>query len=168
MKPRLKRKPPARTRPSRPPQSKAPRQSTWRHRLFPSCDGEPWGKADASSQEGKVKLAFLEAYFRINLAYARLLAARFRRTPGSAPRPSERRILLQIEKALVARDRLEDNHAARGLIATAVNLDGFTIDVRFTDAGTAQARRDAIITSSAAVRITIPLPLEVRAKLCKN
>jgi hypothetical protein len=114
-----------------------------------------------------VKQEFLDAYFRINLAHERLMAARRRRRP-SAPRSSERRILLQIEAALVARDRLEDKHAARGLIATPVCLDGFTIEVRFTDANTARSQNRAIITSSASVRIHIPLPPEVRAKLCKN
>lgn len=137
------------------------------HSLFPACDGEPWRSSDRSGPQWKVKREFLDAYFQINLAYARLVALR-RKRPSTAPHAGERRILLQIEEALVARDRLEDQHAARGLIATPVYLDGFTTEVRFTDANTARVRRGAIVTSSASVRINIPLPPEVRAKLCKT
>jgi hypothetical protein len=114
-----------------------------------------------------LKRQFLQAYFRINQAYARLVALRKKRG-ATVPHALERPILLEIERTLVAREKLEDRHASRGVIATPVYRRGFTVDVRFAGAHTARRQGGAIIISSASVRITIPLPAALRAKPCKN
>ena len=139
------------------------------HRLYPACDGEPWKNREPSDPQTTVKRQFLDAYFRINLAYARLVAFR-KKGRSQSPTPKafrmERAILRQIEKAIVSREALEDRYAPRGVVATPVYSDGFTVDVRFTDVQTGQ--QAPLIASSSSVRITIALPAALRSKLCKN
>jgi hypothetical protein len=140
------------------------------HPLYPNCDGKPWNNRGGDSQS-TVKFQFVEAYFRINLAYAQLLAFRKKRRPPSATPKAfgmERTLLQQIEKAIVFREALEDRYAPRGILATPVYRDGFTVDVRFTDFQTGQQQGGPLIISSSSVRITIPLPAGLRSKLCKN
>ena len=134
------------------------------HPLYPACDGEPWKKRGRSDPQTTMKRQFLDAYFRINLVYARLMA--FRKKRPSKAFGTERAILRQIEKAIVFRETLEDRYAPRGIVATPVYRDGFTIDVRFTDFKTGE--QGPPITSSSSVRITIALPAALRAKLCKS
>ena len=77
-----------------------------------------------------VKRRFARTYHRINLAYADLLAARRR---GS--RPAERRAMQAIERTLIAREKLEDEQAVRGLVVTPKYLDGFAVDLVFHGPG---------------------------------
>jgi hypothetical protein len=149
------------------PNTASHRAVDFNHPLFPACDGEPWRSSRTSDPQEKLKREFLEAYFRINLAYARLVELRKKRR-STTPLPAERSRLIEIEKALVAREKLEDRHASRGLIATPVYHHGLTVNVRFADARTARSKAGATVTSSASVRISIPLPPGLRAKLCKN
>jgi len=135
------------------------------HPLYPACDGERWSNHRRDDPEKSVKRQFLEAYFRINLAYARLVA--FRTKHSQSAKPRERAILQEIEKALVHREGLEDRYAARGIAATPVYSSGFTVDLLFNTVHTGQRGRP-LIASSASVRITIPLPVGLRSKLCKS
>jgi hypothetical protein len=135
--------------------------------LFPMCDGAPWTDERAAGPNGRFKLQFLEACWRINQAYDRLVA--LRKSPGFAStNPRERRLLRQIETAIVARERIEDRHAARGIVASLVYREGFTVDVRFCDVHTARERGSVSITSSSSVRLNIALPTGLRARACKS
>jgi len=69
----------------------------------------------------------------------------------------ERTLLQQIEKAIVFREALEDRCAPRGILATPVYRDGFTVDVRFTDFQTGQ-QQGVRYHQLSSVRIIIPLP----------
>jgi hypothetical protein len=140
------------------------------HPLYPDCDGKPWNNQGADSRS-KVISQFVEAYFRINLAYAQLLAFRKKRRAASQTPKSlaiERIILQEIEKAIVFREALEDRYASRGILATPVYRDGMTVDVRFSDFQTGQQQGGPLIISSSSVRITIKLPAGLRSKLCKS
>lgn len=134
---------------------------------FPTCDGRPWVDASAAGANGRSKREVLEACHRINQAYARLLA--LRRAPGfQSPDPREFPLLRAIEAAILARERLEDGHAARGLVATLVYRDGFTVDVRFSDVHSAQSRSATLVTRSSSICLTFALPAGVRARTCKS
>jgi hypothetical protein len=127
------------------------------HPLFPMCDGERWQNGHAPNSRQRVKAQFLEAYFQINLAYARLVALRKRHAPV-VPKASERRLLREIERTLVAREKLEDFHARRGVSVRPVYREGFTIDLKFSDRESALPKAPPLIVSSASVRIAIPMP----------
>jgi len=91
-----------------------------------------------------------------------------KRHGAKVPRVQERTVLMEIERAIVAREKLEDRYASRGVFVTPVYRDGFTIDLRFTDRKSGPPNSGPVIVSSASVRITIPLPPGFCAKLCKN
>ena len=134
------------------------------HPLYPACDGERSKDQRRADPQKRIKRQFLEAYFRINLAYARLVAWRAKQPPSGK---SERAILREIEKALLHREGLEDRYAARGVVATPAYSEGFTVNVLFSDVHSAQRGR-VLIASSSTVRISIPLPAGLRSKLCKS
>jgi hypothetical protein len=137
------------------------------HPLYPRCDGEPWQRNGANDLRTKVQRRFLDAYFRINLAYAKLVALRGR-WRSRPPRVAEHKLLRKIEEALVAREVLAERHACRGVVAIPVYRDGFTVDVRFSDAQTGQERGHWLVASSSSVRLTFGLPVELRRKMCKS
>lgn len=136
------------------------------HPLYPTCDGEQWSNESRTDPQKKIKRAFLEAYFKINVAYSRLVASRKQRR-SQLPASLERSLLQQIERALIHRESLDDRYASRGIVATPVYHDGFTTDVRFTDVHTRKTGVP-LATSSSSLRISIPLPAALRAKLCKS
>lgn len=134
------------------------------HPLFPTCDGECWqGGRDLNARQ-QITLQFLEAYFDINMAYARLVALR-KRFVSKVPVAQERKLLREIERTIVAREKLEDLHASHGVFVTPSYRDGFTIDLRFSDGRSAPKRPPVV--SSASVRIVIPLPPGFRSTLAK-
>jgi len=137
------------------------------HALYPEANDQLWKAKAPSAQRARVQRQFLDVYFQINLAYAKLVALRtkWRSRP---PKAAERALLLQIEEALVAREALEDRHACRGLIATPVYLDGLTVEVLFSDAHAGLERGRTLVASSSSICLKIPLPAGFRAKLCKN
>jgi hypothetical protein len=103
----------------------------------------------------RVKRQFLRAYYSINCEYARLTALRNGRQSVSSKK--ERSILQAIERALLAKEALEDHWASRGLIATPHQLSGLTVNVCFSHPGHTAMRRGAII-ASAAVKLSFPVP----------
>jgi hypothetical protein len=127
------------------------------HPLFPAFNGQRWQDHGGLDSKQRVQRQFLEAYFQINLDYARLVALRKRHGP-KVPNARQRRILMGIERALVAREKLEDLFASRGVFATPVYRDGFTIDLRFTDGQSGRTKGSPTIVSSASVHIIFPLP----------
>jgi len=135
------------------------------HPLYPACDGKPWTNGQRAKGGEKVKQQFLEAYFRINLAYARLMAYRKKRH-SQLPTTVERSLLQQIERAILDREAVEDRHASRGVVATPIYRDGFTVDLLFTHAH--RGRGCSIIASSSSARLIIALPAGLRSKLCKS
>jgi hypothetical protein len=126
------------------------------HPLFPTCDGQPWRNSPELDARQQAKREFLEAYFRINRAYARLVALR-KRHRRKVPGVQEHAIIKEIERRIVAREKLEDLYAPRGVFVTPAYRDGFTVDLRFCD-GRNDRPKGSIVVSSASVRITIPLP----------
>lgn len=136
------------------------------HPLYPLSDGEPWKRNEKPDQRTLVKRQFLDAYFRINLAYAKLVALR-KKWRARPPKAAEHTLLRKIEEALVARERLEDHHACRGVIATPVYQNGFTVSLLFSDAHAGQDR-GRFVTSSSSLRLHFALPPGLRTKPCKN
>jgi hypothetical protein len=135
--------------------------------LYPQARGRLWDPNKPSPEGDRVQRQFLDAYFRINKAYAKLVALRTQ-WDSRPPKAAERALLRKIEQALVAREALEDRHACRGLIATPVYRDGFAVEILFSDAHAAHENGRVLGASSSSVRFAIPLPAALRAKLCKN
>ena len=137
------------------------------HPLFPACDGQPWkAKPAQEAMRSRVQREFLDAYFRVNLAYARL--ARWRKTARKLAGSGRDRVLLRaVEKAILNRERVEDRHAPRGWAVTPVYSDGYAVDLKFCDAITARRSRQPVNYSASCV-IRIPLPAGLRAHLCKS
>jgi hypothetical protein len=104
---------------------------------------------------------FLEAYFVINLAYARLVALR-RTNRRRVPKHLEEPVLNALEQAITGREKLEDQTAPYGLVATPVYRDGFAVDIRFSDVNTARSS-----ASSASVVLTFRPPTSPRPQVCK-
>ena len=137
------------------------------HPLFPTADGERWNPREPFDSRQQLISQFLEAHYRINLAYARLLALRKERQ-YRVPKRLEQPFTERIEKAIIEREKLEDRYASRGVIATPVYIAGFAVDVRFVDAHTARLQNAPVITRSASVRLSIRLPHRPRAQSCKS
>jgi hypothetical protein len=116
--------------------------------LFPLCDG---GLAPFSSGEDPAsgrKLDFLTVYYQINRCSQRLLEARKRSNPIA-----ERAALQAMEKALLARDALENQCAPYGVAASPVLVDGLITDVRFSAPSAGPGR-----SSSVSMRFAVPPP----------
>jgi|SoiMethySBSTD1v2_1073268.scaffolds.fasta_scaffold465429_2 hypothetical protein len=133
------------------------------HPLYPQCDGKPWESNGSTDRSAAVRRQFLDAYFRINVAYAKLVALRSK-WPSHPPKAKERSALQGIEMALLARAALDDCHASRGLVATPVYRDGFTVNVLFSDALTGPGRGYLVMASSSSVRLTFTLPAGLQPK----
>jgi hypothetical protein len=131
-------------------------------RLFPSCDSRPLAVAPKTERWLAVKREFLDAYYRVNVAYAKLLARRKDRR-GDGNEREERPILRAIEQAILAKEAVEDRFASRGIIATPIYRNGFAVDVRFQLPGSLPPRPVAVI-SSAACTISFALPRRLRRK----
>ena len=131
-------------------------------RLFPSCDSRPLAVAPKTERWLEVKREFLGAYYRVNVAYAKLLAWR-KETRGDGNKREERPILQAIEQAILAKQAVEDRFASRGIIATPSYRNGFAVDVRFQLPGSPPPRPGAVL-SSAACTISFALPRRLRRK----
>src|SRR6185503_8293313 len=98
--------------------------------LFPLANGAP-PSASADPRNDEVVMAFLAAYYEINVRWTALCAARGR--AGERNILHEERAALQgIEAALRQRDELEDHYAPFGIIAEPIMKDGLTRDIQFT------------------------------------
>lgn len=98
--------------------------------LFPLANGAP-PSASADPRNDEVVMAFLAAYYELNVRWMELGALR-----NSAHAPQfpqrEREALQAIEAALRQRDELEDRWAPHGIIAEPIMEDGLTRDILFT------------------------------------
>lgn len=128
-------------------------------RLYPSCDGGPFELVPRADRHRRIKARFLAAYHRINVEYTRLRAVRQSKSrPGRTH--SERRVLQALERAIVARETLEDRYASRGIVATPFYHDGIAINVRFQCPGAPAAQPYRIASSSCrSVRFATPTRL---------
>jgi hypothetical protein len=113
-----------------------------------------------------VQREFLEAYFQINRAYARLALWRKNARKGAGP-TRERALLRAVEKAIRNREKVEDRYAPRGWSATPVYRDGYAVNIQFSDVVSYHASRQPI-TSSSSLVLRIPLPPGLRTRLCKS
>ena len=137
------------------------------HPLYPRADDERSDHSGEPPRPTQVRRQFLDAYFRINLAYAKLVAlrARWRSRP---PKAAETALLRKIEEALVAREALENRHACRGFIAAPIYRDGYAVQLLFSDSHAGLERGRVLVASSSCVRLNIALPDGVRSELCKS
>lgn len=134
----------------------------FRSQHYPTANGKAAPPIQSTERNDQLVLAFLAAYYDLNCQYAASLEVRAK--PQSAERvAAERNCLQTIERALLARDRLEDRYAPFGVIAEPLIENGFAVDVKFSfgnvDA-TGKARSE-IYTLTACV----PIPLPTGAKL---
>ena len=97
--------------------------------LLPLCDGAPLGEVPGSPDRIQMMRAFAEVYREINSCARRL---RHVRAAAQLNAADERAALQAMERALVIRDALDDEHAQRGVIAVPVVKDGFVRDIQFT------------------------------------
>jgi hypothetical protein len=115
--------------------------------LFPFCDGGP-PPIPSEDPASARKLDFLGIYYQINCCAQRLLETRKRSDPIA-----ERAALQLMEKALLARDALENECAPYGVAASPVMVNGFIADVRFS-APTAPLRQPSTVS----MRFAVPPP----------
>jgi hypothetical protein len=130
---------------------------------YPAANGKEAPPVRAEEQNDRITLEFLAAYYHLNCAYAKVVE--LRKHPKTPERmQAERACLQEIEKGLIARDRLEDHYASLGVITDPVSENGFTRDVRISfgnvDA-TGRVRRDFF---TLATFVPIPLPPQVEMK----
>jgi hypothetical protein len=124
--------------------------------LFPLANGAP-PSASADPRNDEVVMAFLLAYYEINLRWKALRAVRDR--AGERDVLQEERAALQaIEAALRQRDELEDRYAPYGIIAEPIMEDGFARDIQFTfgSVNAAGRFRAEPIVSSATLSFQVP------------
>lgn len=126
--------------------------------IIPTCDGQALEDAPppsgASAALANARREFVAVYGEINRQYAQLRAWRAQPAEGHA-RNAEYELLQKIEKALLAKEELENRAAARGISVTPVYRDGFTIDLLFQHPG---KTRYLVAGSSASRFIALPLP----------
>jgi hypothetical protein len=95
--------------------------------LWPQCDhGDLPANAEANASTDR-KLAFLAAYYALNLSYSRLVSVR----AAAHDAEEERKSLQAIESALLARDALDDKYAPVGIVASPDFENGFVRNVNF-------------------------------------
>jgi len=95
--------------------------------LFPLANGAP-PAVSADPRNDAVVMAFLAAYYEINVRWTELRAVRH----NAAFLEQERAALQAIEAALRQRDELENYYAPYGIIAEPIMEDGLTRDLQFT------------------------------------
>ena len=93
--------------------------------LYPQCDHADL-PTDASAIAAR-KLEFLAAYYDLNRSYRSLLSLR----AAGRPPEEERAALQAIERALLARDALEDKYAPYGVVATPDFENGLVKNISF-------------------------------------
>ena len=142
--------------------------------FYPKINGKEAPPIDSLGPSGKTQndrivLEFLAAYYHLNCQYSRLLAVR---TQSASPQrdETERKCLQDVEKVLIVRDALEDRYAPFGVIAEPMVRDGFTADLRisFGNVDAAGRRRSDLYTLTAYVPVPLPqgtkledLPLKI-------
>jgi hypothetical protein len=139
----------------------------WAHPLFPRAAGQGLNWRESFDPRKPWVVEFLQAYFRINLAYARLIAVRKSRG-NRLPKHVKASRVAAIEKAIANREKLEDRYAAQGLMATPVYKNGLVVELHFVDVHTARVQAAPCIKSSAFVRLNFSLPAGLRTKTCKS
>ena len=93
--------------------------------LYPQCDhGVP--PTDISVTTIR-KLEFLAAYYELNRSYRALMSIR----ANGRSQQEERAALQAIERALLARDALEDKYAPFGVVASPEFENGFVKNISF-------------------------------------
>src|SRR5829696_8265466 len=132
-------------------------QADFRLQYYPTANGKDAPVVGAAERNDRLVLEFLAIYYHLNCQYAALLA--IRANPDPAQRPAaERNCLEAVEKALLARDGLEDRYAPFGLIAEPVIENGFAVDVKFSfgNVDAAGKIRSELYTLTACVPIPLP------------
>jgi len=105
------------------------KQPAFQPSLFPTANGSVTFPSSADPKNEAIVLAFLSAYYELNVRWTVLRGVR----AELPPRPElERAALEAIETALLQRDELEDYFAPLGIIAEPIAEDGITRDVLFT------------------------------------
>lgn len=125
--------------------------------LFPRCDGRvlPAGRLEAS--DAKV-LALAAAYYRLNVAYAKLRDYR-RKIGKSREREFERTLLREVEMALLKKEAEEDELSKSGLCATPTLRSGQVVDLQFCAPGhRGAAARVVMLSSSLRVDFDVSFP----------
>ncbi len=113
--------------------------------LFPTAEGEDLGPILATDPLHRARERLVFAFYAINVAYQQLV--RYRRTSsGEEGSPLERPFLEEIEKAIWAKDAIEDELAPRGIHPFPVLKDGVIIDLQFQDP--LRSRRSQSVSSS--------------------
>ncbi len=103
--------------------------SHFKPELYPRCHDGPAPEPNAPEPAARRKLALLTAYYQINLCAQTLQTAR------QAPQRSkevEHAALKALEKALLARDALEDQYAPYGIVSSPKVEGGLVTEVSFT------------------------------------
>jgi hypothetical protein len=120
---------------------KDPREATgFIAELYPTANRRAAPPPNSATRDEVIMLEFLAAYYRLNCEYAQLLNVR-QFSPSPERDQREREQLQAVERALVARDQVEDLYAPYGVIAEPSVRDGFTHDVRITFGVTARGKR---------------------------
>lgn len=99
----------------------------FRPELFPLMDGMPAPSQGNTELAAQRKLSLAAAFYRINCAYQDFLAAK-----ASGAADGERTALQAMEKALIARDALQDQLAPFGIAATPEVKNGVIANLVFT------------------------------------
>lgn len=123
--------------------------------FFPRCDGAEPPEPEAADHVALRKLDFLAVYYHINLCSRRVRAAR----QGSDP-AAVRSALQAMEKALLARDAVEDQHAPYGIAACPRIENGLITEIRFS-----APSRPPVQSSSVSMRFAVPPPDYVRKQM---
>lgn len=116
--------------------------------LYPQCDEVA---APSPYDVGVIalrKLEFLAAYYEINRCHQALLSVR----ASKHGLVEERTALQAIERALLARDALDDKYAPLGVAATPVFEKGFVKTVNFVQAAPQR------VASSLSMLFAVPAP----------
>jgi len=124
---------------------------------YPRVNGQEPPPPTATERNDRIKLQFLEAYYDLNCAYARLFAAR-QEAESPARREAEKKLLQNVERLLIMRDGLEDQYAPLGVIAEPVVKDGFTVNVilSFGNMDAAGRLRSELYTITASLPVPLP------------
>jgi hypothetical protein len=124
--------------------------------LFPLANGAA-PVASADPRNDQVVLAFLAAYYELNVRWNELRELRSRPDQPDFGH-CERTTLQGIETALRRRDELEDRFAPFGIIAEPVLKDGIALDIQFTfgSVNAAGRFRAQPVVSSGNLTFTIP------------
>ena len=125
--------------------------------LFPLCEGTPL-PPEPDGATGRAKLELGAAFYRLNVAAKELRD--FRQEHGKGrDREIDRRLLQEIERALLAKEAKEDELVKSGICAVPTFRRGVVINLEFCDPSGAGSRTTIVEhSSSARFEFNIPLP----------